>query len=154
MSLGISITLVQRLSLITLAVADVARSRRFYLDGLGWKSEFETNDVVMIRVGERLLLSLWDRTQFESEVGTIAAGPGTAPLALAHNVDSPHDVDDILEPAACAGADLVSHAVERQWGGYSGYFHDPDGYPWEESPTPPAQSTTSSYPTEYRIREK
>ena len=121
----------QRISLITLAVADVARSRAFYVDGLGWSPELEAPGVLMLRAGEHLLFSLWSETEFEEEVGPISRGPGVAPLTLAHNVASKAEVDDVLRTAREAGADPVSEAVDRDWGGYSGYFGDPDVYRWE-----------------------
>jgi catechol 2,3-dioxygenase-like lactoylglutathione lyase family enzyme len=121
----------QRISLITLAVADVARSRAFYVDGLGWTPELEAPGVLMIRAGEHLLFSLWSETEFEEEVGPINRGPGVAPLTLAHNVGSKAQVDDVMRTARVAGADPVAEAVDREWGGYSGYIGDPDGYRWE-----------------------
>lgn len=121
----------QRISLITLAVADVARSRAFYVDGLGWTPELEAPGVLMLRAGEHLLFSLWSETEFEEEVGPINRGPGVAPFTLAHNVGSKEEVDDVLRMAGAAGADPVAKAVDREWGGYSGYFGDPDGYRWE-----------------------
>lgn len=121
----------QRISLITLAVADVSRSRRFYVDALGWEPEIDAPGVLMIRAGRHLIFSLWDSAEFEQEVGTIARGPGLAPLTLAHNVGSRDEVDAVLRTALDAGAAPVSEAVERAWGGYSGYFGDPDGYRWE-----------------------
>jgi len=119
-----------RVSLITLAVADVARSRAFYVDGLGWPVHLEAPGVVMIRVGERMLLSLWAEDEFEAEVGPIARGTGVAPMTLAHNLATDGEVDDVLRTAAAAGAE-VGAAVRRDWGGYSGYFADPDGFRWE-----------------------
>ena len=136
----------QRISLITLAVADVARSRAFYVDGLGWSPELEAPGVLMLRAGEHLLFSLWSETEFEEEVGPISRGPGVAPLTLAHNVASKAEVDEVLRTARGAGADPVAVtegpedggppppawvAVDREWGGYSGFFGDPDGYRWE-----------------------
>ncbi|WP_075844743.1 VOC family protein [Dietzia timorensis] len=120
-----------RISLVTLAVADVARSRRFYLEGLGWKPEFEASDIFMVRAGEHLILSLWDRDRFQEEVGQISVGDGVAPLTLAHNVGTRGEVDEILRTARDVGAEPIAEAVEREWGGYSGYFGDPDGYRWE-----------------------
>lgn len=121
----------QRISLITLAVSDVRRSRDFYISGLGWTPELEAPGALMIRTGEHLLLSLWAAEEFEEEVGTIRSGVGVAPLTLAHNVASEEEVDAVLAAAAQAGADPISPAVRRSWGGYSGYFGDPDGYRWE-----------------------
>ena len=122
----------QRASFITLAVADLERTRAFYLDGLGWTAHLDVEgDVVMIMVGERLVLSLWDRGHFEAEVGTIAMDRGIAPFTIAHNVATREEADDVLATARAAGADPVHDAEEREWGAYSGYFADPDGYRWE-----------------------
>lgn len=121
----------QRISLITLAVSDLARARAFYIDGLGWEPALEAPGVLMLRTGEHLIFSLWDAGEFEEEVGPIVRGSGVAPFTLAHNVASQAEVDAVLETARAAGADPVSEAVDRSWGGYSGYFGDPDGYRWE-----------------------
>ncbi|GEP33264.1 hypothetical protein NSZ01_10320 [Nocardioides szechwanensis] len=122
----------QRISFVTLAVADLDASRTFYLDGLGWTAALDVpGEVLMIQAGEHLVLSLWDVTEFEAEVGTIVRGTGVAPFALAHNVPTRADVDAVLATARAAGADPVNDAFEREWGGYSGYFGDPDGYRWE-----------------------
>jgi hypothetical protein len=122
----------QRISFVTLAVADLAATRRFYVDGLGWTAELDVpGEVLMIRAGEHLVLSLWDVAHFEEEVGAIVRGPGVAPFTLAHNVATRAEVDQVLATARSAGADPVEAAVERDWGGYTGYFGDPDGYRWE-----------------------
>lgn len=122
----------QRISFVTLAVTDLEASRRFYADGLGWTPELEVaGEVVMFAAGDRLVLSLWDRAAFEAEVGgRTVQGPGLLPVTLAHNVETPALVDEVLDLAAAAGA-VVGEAVEREWGGYSGYFADPDGIRWE-----------------------
>lgn len=123
----------QRISFITLAVRDLEASRRFYVDGLGWTPDLTVpGEVVMIRAGQHLMLSLWDRVEFEAEVGVITDGGGVAPFTLAHNVATrAEEVDAVLSVARAAGADPVHDAVQREWGGYSGYFGDPDGYRWE-----------------------
>jgi uncharacterized protein len=122
----------QRISFVTLAVADLDATRRFYLDGLGWQAELDVpGEVLMIRAGERLVLSLWNQDEFEAEVGPIRRGPGLAPFTLAHNVASPEEVDAVLATARDAGAEPVSEGEQRDWGGYTGYFGDPDGYRWE-----------------------
>lgn len=127
----------QRISFITLAVRDLDASRRFYLDGLGWEeSLFVPGDVSMIRTGERLVLSLWDLGAFEAEVGPVARDEGVAPFTLAHNVRTKGEVDAVLATARAAGADPVTVPVEREWGGYTGYFGDPDGYRWEIATNP------------------
>jgi predicted lactoylglutathione lyase len=127
----------QRISFLTLAVRDLDASRRFYLDGLGWRAELDVEgDVVMITAGEHLVLSLWDCGHFEAEVGEIAMQRGIAPFTIAHNVPTREEVDAVLETARRAGADPVHDAEERDWGGYTGYFGDPDGYRWEIAMNP------------------
>jgi uncharacterized protein len=122
----------QRISFVTLAVRDLDASRAFYLDGLGWAAALHVpGDVVMVRVGEHVVLSLWVDSAFEAEVGPITRGPGVPPFTLAHNVATREGVDAVLATARAAGADPVHDAVERDWGGYTGYFADPDGYRWE-----------------------
>jgi uncharacterized protein len=127
----------QRISFLTLAVRDLEASRRFYLDGLGWTSDLEVEgDVIMIMAGDKLVLSLWDREHFQAEVGPIAMDAGIAPFTIAHNVATRTEVDAVLATARAAGADPVHDAVERDWGGYTGYFADPDGYRWEIAHNP------------------
>ena len=116
----------QRISFITLAVEDVARSRKFYVDGLGWKPMFENDEVIMLPAGEHLMLSLWSIESFTAEIGT-APARGVAPITLAHNCATEKEVDNVLALATSIGAD-VSPAIRREWGGYSGYFSDPDGF--------------------------
>lgn len=136
------------MSLVTLAVADLERTRRFYLDGLRWTAEvFVPDEVLMLKVAEHVLLSFWVESCFESEVGPLRRGPGVSPITLAHNVRTAAEVDDVLVLAASCGAEPVSPGEKRDWGGYteysedgtptswvngySGYFADPDGYRWE-----------------------
>ena len=122
----------QRLSLVTLAVRDLDAARRFYLDGLGWKPTVDVpGDVLLVPVGEHLLLSLWQEAGFEAEVGPVRRGEGLVPLTLAHNVRGVDEVDAVLEEARRAGAADVRPGEHREWGGYSGYFADPDGFRWE-----------------------
>lgn len=121
----------QRISFVTLAVRDLAASRAFYVDGLGWTPALDADDVLMIRTGEHLVLSLWVDSGFEAEVGPIVRGQGVHPVTLAHNVRTRGEVDQVLEVARSAGANPVQPATEREWGGYTGYFGDPDGFRWE-----------------------
>ncbi|MBS42928.1 MAG: glyoxalase [Nocardioides sp.] len=121
----------QRISFLTLAVDDLDRARRFYVDGLGWHPDLDVDDVVMLAVGEHVVLSLWDAASFEAEVGPIDRGPGCAPFTVAHNVATRAEVDAVLALARDAGASFVGQASEREWGGYTGYFADPDGHRWE-----------------------
>ena len=124
----------QRVNFVTLAVEDVDRSRAFYVDGLGWEPAFEAKgEVLFLPVGHGLVLSVWSREGFVAEVGEPTTG--LAPITLAHNVTSPGEVDDVLRDAAAAGAD-ISPGEGREWGGYSGYFADPDGYRWEVAHNP------------------
>ncbi|MGZ4447773.1 MAG: VOC family protein [Nocardioides sp.] len=127
----------QRISFITLAVADLDRSREFYLGGLGWSAALDVpGEVLMIKAGERLVLSLWSEAGFESEVGPVRRGEGVVPVTLSHNVHTPEEVDAVLATARAAGAEPVTEAVEREWGGYTGYFGDPDGFRWEIATNP------------------
>jgi catechol 2,3-dioxygenase-like lactoylglutathione lyase family enzyme len=121
----------QRVSFITLVVGDLAATRRFYVDGLGWAPELEApGEVLMFRVGDRLVLSLWAESFAAEEIGAVTRG-GTPPVTLAHNVATTAEVDGVLDDARRAGAATVADAVERDWGGYTGYFADPDGFRWE-----------------------
>lgn len=122
----------QRISFVTLAVRDLAATRRFYTHGLGWQPELDIEgEVLMFRTGQHLLLSLWDAKAFEAEVGPIARGEGVPPFTLAHNVATRGEVDQVLGQALESGSPYVSAAEERDWGGYTGYFADPDGFRWE-----------------------
>ncbi len=118
-----------RLNFVTLVVGDLERARRFYVDGLGWPVALAGADVVMIHVGPKLVLSLWSEAGASTEIGAVTRG-GTLPFTLAHNVSLPAEVDAVLETARGAGA-TVHAAVQREWGGYSGYFVDLDGFRWE-----------------------
>ena len=122
----------QRISFVTLAVGDLDRSRAFYVDWLGWVPELDVpGEVLMFSAGERLVLSLWDRSAFEAELGTpVVSGGGLAPVTLAHNVVDPGEVRVVLGLARDAGAPVWG-PVERDWGGFTGYFADPDGFRWE-----------------------
>jgi len=127
----------QRISFVTLAVADLDATRSFYVDGLGWKPALDVpGEVLMIKAGEHLVLSLWHESGFEAEVGPIRRGEGIVPITLSHNVRTEAEVDEILAAARAAGADPVGEAVEREWGGYTGYFADPDGFRWEIATNP------------------
>jgi catechol 2,3-dioxygenase-like lactoylglutathione lyase family enzyme len=121
----------QRISFITLAVADLDRTRAFYVDGLGWEPElFVPGEVLMIRTGDKLVLSLWSESGFEAEVGPMRRGEGIVPITLSHNVRTEAEVDDILALVRSLGAE-ASTGQRRDWGGYTGYFVDPDGFRWE-----------------------
>ena len=124
----------QRMSFLTLAVSDLARSREFYVDGLGWEPIFSGDDVIMFPVADRMILSPWSIEGFTAEIGEAPAS-GVAPITLAHNLATPAEVDAVLSEAARLGAPVVS-GQRREWGGYSGYFSDPDGFRWEIAVNP------------------
>jgi catechol 2,3-dioxygenase-like lactoylglutathione lyase family enzyme len=119
----------QRISFVTLAVRDVAAARAFYVDGLGWAASYDGEGVLMLRAGEHLVLSLWDREEFAAEAGPVADGP--APITLAHNVRTREEVTAVIAEMTAAGGTLVSGPEEREWGGFTGYVADPVGYRWE-----------------------
>jgi catechol 2,3-dioxygenase-like lactoylglutathione lyase family enzyme len=126
-----------RVSFITLAVPDLDAARAFYVDGLGWEAALEVEgDVLMIKVGDKLVLSLWAEAGFEGEVGPIRRGDGHVPITLAHNVPTHEEVDAALALARAAGASYVGEPEEREWGGYTGYFADPAGFRWEVATNP------------------
>jgi catechol 2,3-dioxygenase-like lactoylglutathione lyase family enzyme len=127
----------QRVSFITLVVTDLDVSRRFYVDGLGWEPEIDVpGEVLMFRVAEKVVLSLWVEEGFVAEVGQAPARGGVPPITLSHNLATTQGVDTVLEQARAAGATQVREAVEREWGGYTGYFADPDGFRWEVAYNP------------------
>lgn len=124
----------QRVSLVTLGVSDLARSRTFY-ESLGWSpSEQSSEDVVFFQAGG-LVLGLWGRRDLAADSGVTDSG-GWGGVTLAHNVASPGEVDDVLDTARRAGATVVREPAETFWGGYSGVFIDPDGHPWEVAHNP------------------
>ncbi len=123
-----------RVSFITLAVGDIGRTRAFYVDGLGWTPVLDDDDVLMFSVAEKVVMSLWDVRSFAAEVGYEPV-LGQAPITLAHNLATPEGVDAVLAEARRLGA-AADDAVRREWGGYSGYFADPDGYRWEVAYNP------------------
>jgi catechol 2,3-dioxygenase-like lactoylglutathione lyase family enzyme len=124
----------QRVSLITLGVRDLERSRRFY-EALGWSSGgAPADDVVFFQTGGSVL-ALWDRGMLADDSG-VEDGGGWGGVTLAHNVRSPAEVDDVMAQAERAGARIARPAAETFWGGYSGVFVDPDGHPWEVAHNP------------------
>jgi hypothetical protein len=124
----------QRVSLITLGVSDLARSRRFY-EGLGWTTGAEPDDDVAFFQAGGAIVALWDRARLAEDSVVDDAG-GWGGVTLAHNVRSPAEVDAVLDEAAAAGATIARRGAETFWGGYSGVFVDPDGHPWEVAHNP------------------
>ena len=125
----------QRLSLVTLGVADIDRSRRFYEDGLGWKRGNKEDSVVFFQLPGSIL-ALWSRAALAEDAGLADAGAGFSGVALAYNARSRADADAVLAEAGKAGARILKPAHETFWGGYSGYFADPDGHVWEVAHNP------------------
>ena len=120
-----------RISLITLGVADLQRSIAFYRDGLKLPKRDEGSDNIAFFETSGTWLSLYPREALAEEVQTAPESAGLRDFTLAHNVRSPEDVDRVLEEAVAAGATLVKPGQAVFWGGYSGYFADPDGFLWE-----------------------
>ena len=120
----------QRISLVTLGVADLSRSRRFYEEGLGWRPGYVSEEVVFFQAGG-MVLALFARAALAQDARVVDLGNGFGGIALAHNVRRREEVDAVLAEAAAAGAAILKPAEEASWGGCSGYFADPDGHPWE-----------------------
>jgi uncharacterized protein len=122
-----------RISLITLGVADLARSYRFYRDGLGLPTTRSPEDGIVFFQTSGATLALFPYEELAADVGPgwNVPRPRFTGITLAHNVRERHEVDDLLAQAAAAGAQVVKPAGETAWGGYAGYFTDPDGYVWE-----------------------
>jgi hypothetical protein len=119
----------QRLSLVTLGVADLERAQRFYA-ALGWRRSNEEADVVFYQAGG-MVLALWSRQSLAADAHLPTEGSGFAGIALAYNTRSREEVDAVLDEAKAAGATIPKPAEDAFWGGYSGYFADPDGHLWE-----------------------
>ena len=124
----------QRVSLITLGVADLARARSFY-EGLGWTTRAEPEDDVVFFQTGGMIVALWGRAELAEDSGVSDPG-GWGGITLAHNVRSPDEVDAVIAEAEKAGATIARRGAETFWGGYSGVFIDPDGHPWEVAHNP------------------
>ena len=126
----------QRLSLVTLGVADLARARRFYGRGLGWRESGASTAEVAFYDAGGVALALFSRAALAADAGVSGAGTGFGGVALAHNVRSPAEADAVLEEARAAGGTITRPGGATFWGGYSGAFTDPDGHPWEVAHNP------------------
>jgi uncharacterized protein len=126
-----------RITVITIGVDDLERSLCFYRDGLGLPTdgiigkEFEHGAVVFIDLRAGLRLALWPRRSIAHDAGLLPSQPSPTEFTLGHNVSSKEEVDAVLQDAEDAGAVIVKPAQETFWGGYTGYFQDPDGHLWE-----------------------
>lgn len=126
-----------RIKVLTLAVNDLERSIAFYRDGLGLPTkgiigeEFENGAVVFFELNDDLILALWPAVSMAKEAKITVTGNRLGAVSIGHIVKSKADVDALMREAARAGAVITEPAGDRFWGGYSGYFHDPDGHLWE-----------------------
>ena len=125
-----------RITLLTLGVGDLERAVKFYR-GLGWKTkgiigkEFENGAVAFFKLDSGLKLALWPRKSMAADSGLSAKRGGAVEFSLAHNVRSRGEVDAVMRQAKRAGARIVKKAQPTFYGGYAGYFQDPDGHLWE-----------------------
>jgi catechol 2,3-dioxygenase-like lactoylglutathione lyase family enzyme len=121
-----------RITLVTLGVRDLDRSLRFYRDGLGWpvSSASVEGEVVFFR-SSGAVLALYPRELLAKDAHLPPDGSGFGGIALAQNVHERAEVDAILAQATAAGGTILKPAEQADWGGYHGYFADPDGFPWE-----------------------
>ncbi|MDO3410538.1 VOC family protein [Saccharibacillus sp. CPCC 101409] len=126
-----------RITVFTLGVDDLERATAFYRDGLGFATEgiigkeFEYGAVAFFDLQPGLKLALWNRSSIAHDTGLEQAPPSPTEFTLGHNVGSREEVDAVMRTAEAAGARITVAAHETFWGGYSGYFQDPDGHVWE-----------------------
>lgn len=126
-----------RITVITLGVDDLEKSVDFYRDGLGLQTqgivgtEFEHGAVAFFNLHGGLMLALWHRTSIAHDTQIPVTPPSSTEFTLGHNVGSISEVDAVMEQAARAGATITKPAQDTFWGGYAGYFQDPDGHLWE-----------------------
>ena len=126
-----------RITLITIGVDDLERSLNFYRDGLGFPTdgivgqEYEYGTVIFIELQLGLRLALWPRKSIAHDTGLSPDTKSPIEFTLGHNVNSRSEVDAVMDQAKRAGAVIVKSAHDTFWGGYSGYFQDPDGHLWE-----------------------
>jgi catechol 2,3-dioxygenase-like lactoylglutathione lyase family enzyme len=125
------------ITLITLGVDDLEKSLRFYRDGLGFPTQgivgqqFEYGAVAFFQLQSGLRLALWPRKSIAHDTGLTVAARSPTDFTLAHNVRSKDEVDAVMAQVKAAGATIIKPAHETFWGGYTGYFQDPDGHVWE-----------------------
>jgi len=126
-----------RIKVVTLGVDDLEAALAFYRDGLGLRTkgivgtEFEDGAVVFFEMNDGLVLALWPRPSLARDAKVAVGPPSPTELSLGHNVGSKEEVDAVMAQAAAAGARITDPAGDRFWGGYAGYFQDPDGHLWE-----------------------
>jgi catechol 2,3-dioxygenase-like lactoylglutathione lyase family enzyme len=117
---------------ITLGVRDVEVSRRFYVDGLGFRQVLDIpGEIAFVQCAPGQLLALWDVREMPSEYGAVAHGAVAPPLSLGHNASSAEHVRQLYAAGLAAGASSVTEPAERDWGGVSACVADPDGFRWD-----------------------
>jgi catechol 2,3-dioxygenase-like lactoylglutathione lyase family enzyme len=125
-------TMKPKIGLITLGVSDLARSLRFYRDGLGFPTHnYKADEGIVVFKMEGSWLALYPRDKLAEDATVPAAGSGFGGITLAHNAGTKEEVNQVMELAVSAGARMVKKPQDVFWGGYSGYFADPDGHLWE-----------------------
>jgi len=126
-----------RITVITLGVDDLEKSLKFYRDGLGLPTEgivgkeFEHGAVAFFDLQAGLRLAIWNRKDIAHDTKLVQTVPSPTEFTIGHNVGSKKEVDKVMEQAKIAGATITVAAHDTFWGGYSGYFQDPDGHIWE-----------------------
>lgn len=121
-----------RINVVTLGTKDLDRTRKFYEQGLGWKASSATNDMIAVYQLGGLVMCIYPEHLLAEDAQTTSnKESGFGGITLAHNVSSKEEVETVLKKAVAAGAKLQKPAQEVFWGGYSGYFTDPDGHFWE-----------------------
>jgi len=120
----------QRISIITLGVADLNRSREFY-ERLGWQRSMAENEGIVFFQAGGMALALYPRVELAKDANIAGEGRGFGGITLAYNARSRDEVNTVLAEAKAAGARVLKPAQDAFWGGYSGYFSDPDDFPWE-----------------------
>jgi catechol 2,3-dioxygenase-like lactoylglutathione lyase family enzyme len=126
-----------QITVLTLGIEDLERALHFYRDGLGFPTdgiigaEFEYGAVIFIDLQPGLKLALWPRASIAHDTGLAPGIPNPTELTIGHNMASKKEVDAVMEQARTAGATIIKEAQETFYGGYAGYFQDPDGHLWE-----------------------
>ncbi len=120
----------QRISIITLGVASLERSRQFY-ERIGWRCSKPQSDGIVFFQAGGMAVALYPREELAKDANVAPQGSGFQGISLAYNARNRSEVDSVLAAAVAAGAKLLKPAQEAFWGGYSGYFSDPDGFLWE-----------------------
>ena len=126
-----------RITMLTIGVDDLERSVRFYRDGLGFPTkgitgeQYEHGAVAFFDLNAGLKLALWPRDSLAHDTGLVKSPPSPTEFSIGHNVSSEGEVDEVMQRAEQAGARIVKPAHKTFWGGYAGYFQDPDQHLWE-----------------------